>query len=120
MKTCVCSSVDVSGVIKFTDVKIADGIHNTDSIKTSGIFTCENPGLYLISVYITTNTKYGRYAVYKNTVQIAFASSPVTVSYGTPSVTIIEHLTVNDTISVTGDISVFYGSFSCLTILQIK
>jgi hypothetical protein len=41
-------------VIKFTDVKIADGIHNTDSIRNSGIFTCENTGLYLISIYIGT------------------------------------------------------------------
>jgi hypothetical protein len=106
LKTCVCSSVDVSGVIKFTDVKIADGIHNTDSIETSGIFTCENPGLYLISVYITTNIKYGRYAVYKNTVQIAAGCSSLAGFFETTSVTVIEHLTVNDTISVTGDMLV--------------
>jgi hypothetical protein len=49
----------VSGVIEFTDVKISDGIHNTDSIRNSGIFTCENPGLYLISVYTTTGSKNG-------------------------------------------------------------
>jgi hypothetical protein len=35
-----------NGVIQFTDVKIVNGIHNTDLIKTSGIFTCENSGLY--------------------------------------------------------------------------
>jgi hypothetical protein len=47
-----CKSADAkNGVIQFTDVKISNGIHNTDSTKTSGIFTCENPGLYLISVY---------------------------------------------------------------------
>ena len=61
----------MSGVIKFTDVEIADGIHNTDSIRTSGIFTCEDPELYLISVYIVTNAKHGRYYVRKNTVPIA-------------------------------------------------
>ena len=99
---------------------MSNGIHNTDSIKTSGIFTCENPGLYLISVYITINTRKGHYDVYKNTVPIAVCYSTVTVSYATTSVTVIEHLTVNDTISVTGDISVIYGSESCLTILQIK
>ena len=65
MKTCVGSVVDESGVIEFTHVKISDGIHNTDSIRNSGIFTCENPGLYLISVYITTDTIYTRYNVYK-------------------------------------------------------
>ena len=46
-----CKSADAkNGVIQFTDVKISNGIYNADSIKTSGIFTCENPWLYLISV----------------------------------------------------------------------
>jgi hypothetical protein len=107
-------------VIQFTDVKISNGIHNTDSIKTSGIFTCENPGLYLISVYIGTNNKHGRYYVYKNTKWIAAGYSSMTDYYQTTSVTVIEHLTVNDTISVTGDIFVIYDCHACLTILQIK
>ena len=119
MKT--CHSADAKkGVIQFTDIKISNGMHNTDSIKTSGIFTCENPGLYLISVFITGNSKYCRYYVYKNTKRIAVASSTVTITYETTSVTVIEHLTVNDTISVSGDLSVLYGYYSCLTILQIK
>jgi hypothetical protein len=107
-------------VIKFTDVKIADGIHNTDSIRNSGIFTCENPGLYLISIYIGTNNKIGRYYVYKNTIRIASGFSSSNYYYETASVTVIEHLTVNDTISVTGDMYVFGSYYSCLTILQIK
>ena len=119
MKT--CKSADAkNGVIQFTDVKISNGIHNTDSIKTSGIFTCETPGLYLISVYLTTNARDGHYGVYKNTVQIAVCYSTLTDFYATTSVTVIEHLSVNDTISVTGDMTVFYGPYSCLTILQIK
>jgi len=118
LKTCE-SADEKNGVMQFTNVKISNGIQNTDSIKTSGIFTCENPGLYLIAVYMTTNTKHGRYAVYKNTVRIAGGYS-VTASYETTSVTVIEHLTVNDTISVTGSMSLVYGTHSCLTILQIK
>ena len=65
MKTCIGSEGDTNGVIKFTDVKIADEIHNTDLIRNSGVFTCENPGLYLISLFIVTNAKHGRYDVYK-------------------------------------------------------
>jgi hypothetical protein len=106
LKTFVGSVVDVSGVIEFTYEKISDGIHNTDSIRNSGIFTCENPGLYLISVYITTDTNFARYAVYKNTVQIAAGCSSLAGFFETTSVTVIEHLTVNDTISVTGDMLV--------------
>ena len=120
MKTCVGSSVDVSGVIKFTDVKISDGIHNTDSIRNSGIFTCENPGLYLISVFIQINTNHGYYDVHKNTVPIARGVSSLTDCYETTSVTVIELLTVNDTISVTGNMYVYSDFESCLTILQIK
>jgi hypothetical protein len=107
-------------VIQFTDVKIADGIHNTDLIRNSGIFTCENTGLYYISVYIGTNNKHGRYDVYKNTNWIAGGFSSLTDYYATTYVTVIEHLTVNDTISATGDVTVFGGCYSCLTILQIK
>ena len=119
MKTCQSADAQ-NGVMQFTDVKTSNGIHNADSIKTSGIFTCKHPGLYLISVYITTSTRHGRYDVYKNTVRIAVGFSTVTISYETTSATVIEHLTVNDTISVSGDLSVLYGYYSCLTILQIK
>ena len=107
-------------MIKLTDIKITDGIHNTDSIRNSGIFTCENTGLYLISIYIGTNNKHGRYAVYKNTNWIAGVFSSSNDYYETASVTVIEHLTVNDTISASGNMTVFGEYYSCLTILQIK
>ena len=107
-------------MIKFTDVKIADGIHNTDSIRNSGIFTCENTGLYLLSVFIQTKTKHSHYNVYKNTVQIANGYTSLTDYYETTSVTLLEHLTVNDRILVRGDMFVFSDYESCLTILQIK
>ena len=104
--------------MQFTVVKTVNGIHNTDSIRNSGIFTCENPGLYLISVYIQTNTKVGVYYVNKNTNHIADGfSSPI--GYQTTSVTVIQRLSVNDTISVTGNMHAFSGVESCLTILQI-
>jgi hypothetical protein len=58
--------------------------------------------------------------MYKNTVLIADGASSLTDFHETISVTVIEHLTVNDTISVTGDLYA-YGSYeSCLTILQMK
>ena len=107
-------------MIKFTDVRIADGIHNTDLIRNSGIFTCENPGLYLISVYIVTDAKHGRYYVNKNIVPIAEGLSSLTDYFETMSVTVIEHLNVNDTISVNSTMYIYGTYYSCLTILQIK
>ena len=119
MKT--CQSADAkNGVMQFTDVKISNGIHNTDSIKTSGTFTCENPGLYLISVYIQTNSNHSYYKLYKNTAIIANEHTSITDYYETSSVTVIEHLTVNDTIFVSGNMFVYNDYESCLTILQIK
>ena len=122
MTTCCGTHHDTNGVIQFTDVKIANGIHNRDSIRNSGIFTCENPRLYRISVYIQTNTKQSGYYVKKNTNTIADGYSSLTDCYQTASVTVMEQLAVNDTISVSARSSmhVYGGIESCLTILQIQ
>ena len=120
LTTCKGAADAKNGVIQFTDVKIANGIHNTDSIRTSGIFTCENPGLYLISVFIHTQTNNGVYFVNKNTNHITDRLSSVTDYYQTTSVTVLVQLTVNDTISVTGHRYVYVGIESCLTILHIQ
>ena len=107
-------------MIKFTDVKIVNGIHKTDLIRNSGIFTCENPGLYLISVYISTTENHGDYYVHKNDNIIADGYSSLTDYAETTSMTVIQQLTVNDTISATGSLLVGGDYESCLTILQIK
>jgi len=116
-----CKGADTSnGVIQFTDVKIANGIHNTDLIRNSGIFTCEHPGLYLISVYLLSGAKHGIYNMNKNNIIIADGWSSLTDWYQTTSMTVIEQLTVNDTISVHARMNVDGGYASCLTILQIQ
>ena len=121
MRACIPSgAAAANGVIRFLDVKIANGIHNTDLIRNSGIFTCENSGLYLISVFITTKTKNSEYLVNKNTDTIALGDSSITNYYQTTSATVIEHLAENDTISVHGNLYVYTGYNSCLTILQIQ
>ena len=103
-------TADKNGVIQFTDVRLTDGIHSTDSITNSGIFTCENPGLYLIFVYIVTNTNHGSYYAYKNTDAIADAFASLTDYYQTASTT------VNDTISVKGSLIIYKNYESCLQI----
>ena len=113
MATCIGNDGDVSGVR-------ANGIHNTDLIKNSGIFTCENPGLYLISVFITSNDKNGYYNVSKNNNPIAYGQSSVTDWHKTSSMTVIAQLTVNTTISVQGSVYAYGTIQSCLTILQIQ
>ncbi|CAC5422859.1 unnamed protein product [Mytilus coruscus] len=41
---------DKSDIIKFSDVKLSNGIGNVENFKSSGTFTCEKPGLYLVGV----------------------------------------------------------------------
>ena len=120
LTTCKGAADAKNDVIQFTNVKIVNGIHNTDSLRNSGIYTCENPGLYLISVYIHTLTNNGVYFVNKDTNHITDRLSSVTDYYQTTSVTVLVQLTVNDTISVTGRLYVESGIESCLTILQIQ
>ena len=115
MNTCVGLSGPINSKLKFTEVKTANGIHNTDLIRNSGIFTCENPGLYLISVYIQSYQLQNVYYVLKNNNTIAEGYSSLTTS-----VTVIKQLTVNDTISVTGRLYVYGRNKSCLSILQIQ
>ena len=103
-------TADKNGVIQFTDVRLTDGIHSTDSITNSGIFTSENPELYLIFVYIVTNTNHGSYYAYKNTDAIVDAFASLTDYYQTASTT------VNDTISVKGSLFVDKNYESCLQI----
>ncbi|CAC5366354.1 unnamed protein product [Mytilus coruscus] len=53
--------------IPFKQVQTSHGIHDLTSIRKDGKFTCEKPGLYLISVCVTTNANSnGYYYVYKN------------------------------------------------------
>jgi hypothetical protein len=115
LTTCKGAGDDKNSVIQFTDIKTANGVHNTDLIRNSGIFTCEHPGLYLISVYIQSYQLQNVYYVLKNNNTIAEGYSSLTTS-----VTVIQQLTVNDTISVTGKLYVYCRNKSCLNILQIQ
>ena len=71
-------------------------------------------------LYLSTNAKKGSYYVNKDTVMIADGFSSLTDHYETTSVSLIEHLTVNYTISVIGNMFVYSNYELCLTILQIK
>ena len=120
MNTCVGLSGPINSKLKFTEVKTANGIHNTDLIRNSGIFTCENPGLYLISVFIETHTNHSLFYVYKNKSVIAYGYSSLTDWFQTTLLTAIEKLSVNDTISVMGSLNASASHEACLTILQIQ
>ncbi|CAC5401330.1 unnamed protein product [Mytilus coruscus] len=67
---CVASSYTAgpSSAIKFPDIKTREGITNQHltSFKSSGVFVCEVPGLYHISVVIMSNTNKAYVKISKN------------------------------------------------------
>ncbi|CAC5386305.1 unnamed protein product [Mytilus coruscus] len=57
---------DKSDIIKFSDVKLSNGIGNVENFKSSGTFTCEKPGLYLVGVKIMSHINYVQAEIRKN------------------------------------------------------
>jgi hypothetical protein len=59
-------SVPQWSLIPFQDVKTAMGIAHIDASKTSGKFTCERSGVYLIAAFVQSNTHENGFTIYKN------------------------------------------------------
>lgn len=116
------ANVSHGQAIPFKKIRTAHGINNTKSLEKSGIFTAEKAGLYLITVFIQTNTTRYSFNILKNNYTIADAFSSMPGYYQTTSTSIIERLEVNDIISLSPrhfHMYVFGGEESCLSILQV-
>lgn len=51
-------------IIKFSDVKLSNGIENVDNFKFLG--TCENPGLHFVGVNIMSSSTYAQFYIEKS------------------------------------------------------
>ena len=120
---CVNSTVSVPqwSLIPFQDVKTAMGITHIDAFKTSGKFTCERSGVYLIAAFVQSNTHENGFTIAKNNQGIADAFDSLTGEYETATAIVIESVTVNDTISIHSRraMKIFNSYESCLSILQV-
>ncbi|CAC5379749.1 unnamed protein product [Mytilus coruscus] len=117
------ANVSHGQAIPFKNIRTVHGISNTTSLEIGGIFTAEKDGLYLITVFIQTNTTRHSFNILKNNIIIADAFSSMPGYYQTTSTSIIERLEVNDTLSLSPrhfHIYVFGGEESCLSILQVQ
>jgi hypothetical protein len=116
----------------FRDIKTSYGINNVTlgNITTSGIFTCEKPGLYLIITSIMAYNGNARYNIWHNKVKHlgSVQISPLhdlqrlhDRMYHTGTGAAVVHLRINDTIQVSPyDVEKTYTSVNCLSIVKLK
>ncbi|CAC5364447.1 unnamed protein product [Mytilus coruscus] len=118
----VSGAVPSSGVIPFKSLHTFHGIKNLTSVKINGKFTCESAGIYLISVYVSTNSKVKGYCyIYKNANYITYVFTDSESYYHTRSATVVTNLGVGDTVFIKNRPSIYMDRLAtCLSIIQIK
>jgi hypothetical protein len=111
------------GLVPLKGVKVMNGISTTDvgKIKQTGTFTCETAGVYLISVFIMTNTNWAITEMYRNNNVIANGYFSLNGHYQTTTVVVLQRLDVNDIISIraVGNMYIYGGFNGCLSVVQI-
>ncbi|XP_071122919.1 uncharacterized protein [Mytilus edulis] len=115
-------TVAATTVIPFKEVRTSHGIHDLTSIRNEGKFICEKSGVYLISVFVSTNTdNNGYYYVYKNNEYIAKAYRHPKSYYLTFTAIVTERLQTNDIVYVQNgpEMLVFGGVQSAFSIIEI-
>lgn len=114
--------------IMFDQVISSQGITNVNSLQTSGVFRCQQEGLYLVVFTASSQTKDPDFRIYKNN---QFLLEGYTTDrdydgkYSSGSASVVVELTTNDEITVKPDTdaNVFGGSKfwnTCITIARLK
>ncbi|XP_063448250.1 uncharacterized protein LOC134727792 [Mytilus trossulus] len=85
-------------IIKFDDVKFSVGITNLATYKSTGKFTCEQEGLYIISASVMSLTNNAEYFIYLNGNPISdtFIGQHSNTNVHTGAVTVTRKLKLND------------------------
>ncbi|XP_063447000.1 uncharacterized protein LOC134726524 [Mytilus trossulus] len=105
--------------LTFDSVKSSYGISNLASFKSTGYFTCETPGLYLISVVIMTHTDDANVYINKNNNHVIYAYISDSQSASSPAV-LVTGLEIGDTINITPAKYMYvYSDRSCVTIVKV-
>ena len=116
------ATVNTGDVVKFPNVKSNYGIQNMTLFKQTGIFTCEQRGLYMFFSHIVSNTPNGYFCWYLNNstyLSDVFVSNHDVYQSGSGMITL--DLAVGDTVSLKSyknNMSVH--PHSCYTLIKIK
>ncbi|CAG2226174.1 C1QL [Mytilus edulis] len=109
-------------VIKFDDIRTDIGNTNLFSFRSSGKFTCQKEGLYLISSWVLSDTNIATIVVYRNNntlakVYITYDSDDDT-SAGTGTAVVSVELQIGDTVYVKteNDMRVFIEIQASITV----
>lgn len=112
-------------VVKFPDFKISYGINNLSAVKSSGQFTCEKPGLYLITASMMSHTPKAEYQIRKNRIALVYVRiAPDYVDghkkHYTGTGSAVANLNKYDTLDINVvTYSYIHPAYSCLSIIKI-
>lgn len=123
MTACAQANHDYQNeIMMIKNVKVHVGINSLASIQSSGIFTCENPGLYLVDASIVNKAGGSTFSIRKNrSVVIQSYGSLHDQTYESASLVAAVELNIGDTIDIHDDNSVYLRSLgSCVTIVKIR
>lgn len=128
MTACISSTVTKPAgyIVKFDDLRTSVGVKNITPFRTTGKFTTEVEGLYLVSASIHTTTTFGYYHIYKNDIIIVtnifnyIATSDTIETTGT--IVAAVELQVGDTVRIqtVHSMTIYDGERSCLTIAKLN
>ena len=115
-------TVNIGDVVKFPNVKSNYGMQNLTLFKQTGIFTCEQKGLYMFFSNIVSSTPYGNYKWYlnnSNSLSGVYVGHQNSFQSGSGMVTV--ELAVGDTVSfISHNNNASFDSASCYTLIKIK
>lgn len=112
-----------SSIYRFTSIKESYGVTKTASFITSGKFTCEDAGLYILMIVVFTDAKGGNVYLIKNSNVIQQLETKIPNNdawYHTIPGSLALHLSVGDTVHVQHrGVTLGEPHFTCLSIIKI-
>ena len=123
LTACSTSRHVMSGnVIKFPNVQSNYGLQNMTQFKQTGIFTCEQKGLYMFfsSMMVYASDAYFRWNVNSKTLSGTYVGGN-TKDHKSGSGMVTVELAVGDTVSLKSEGgNTLVHQFSCYTLIKIK
>jgi len=114
-------TVNIGDVVKFPHVKSNYGLQNMTLFKQTGIFTCEQKGLYMFFSSIVSNSDDGYFRWYlNNSTYLSDIHIGAQNEHRSGSGMVTLELVVGDTVSLKSAISTNIHAFSCYTLIKIK